>query len=148
MERSGQRSRRVRGFTLLEALIASAVLAITVLALGAAVSAAQMLSLESRKAVLGSMVCGDYMSELMTLSYDDIETRSGEITPVGELTTIDGVAYPETYWALGRGVNVQEELMTIDGLGVTVRGLAIEVTAFDEQRVVATAQAFLPEPIE
>lgn len=148
MDRAGHTPRHRRGFTLLEALIASAVLALTVLAIGAAMSAAQMISLEGRKAVLGSMVCGDYMSELMTLAYDDIEARNGEITPVGQLTTIDGVAYPESYWALGRGVSAQEELVTIEGLGVTVRGLRIEVTAFDDDRVVAIAEAFLPEPTE
>ncbi len=148
MARTRRRTRRAHGFTLLEAVIASAVLALTVLAIGAAISAAQMNSLEGRKAILGSMACGDFMSELMTMPYDDIESLDGQITPVGSLTTLDGVAYPEPYWALGRGVSAQEELMRVEGLGVTVRGLNIEVSVFDGNRVVATANAFLPEPIE
>ncbi len=137
-----------RGFTLLEAVIASTVLALTVLAIGAAVSASQMNALEGRKAVLGSMVCGDYMSELLTLSYAEIEARSGETLGVGAMTTLDGVSYPDSYWALGRSMTAEEELMTIAELGVTVRGLRIEVLAFDENRVVASVESFLPEPAE
>ena len=148
MERTRRRWRQRGGFTLLEAVIASAVLALTVLAIGAAISAAQMNSLEGRKAVLGAMAAGDYMSELMTLPYNEIEAQDGDILPVGTLTTLDGVAYPEEYWALGRGVTAQEELMRVDDLGVTVRGLNIEVVIFDDRRVVANAHAFLPEPIE
>lgn len=140
--------KRPRAFTLLEAVIASAVLALTVLAIGAAISAAQMQALEGRKSVLAAMACSDYMSELMTLPYADIEARSGELTPVGQLDTLDGVAYPEPYWALGRSMTAEEELMEVPGLAVMVRGLSIEVQVFDDNRVVATAEAFLPEPIE
>jgi len=137
-----------RAFTLLEAVIASAVLAITVLAIGSSISAAQMSSLEGRKAVQGAMIASDYMAELMTLPYDQIESRSGETVQVGELTTLDGVAYPETYWALGRSMTAQEELMAMADFGVTIRGLRVEVLVFDERRVVASAETFLPEPAE
>jgi len=139
---------RARGFTLIEAVLASAVLSVTVLAIGAAIGAAQMSSQEGQKAVLGSMVCADYLSELMTLPYADIESRSGEIIDVGELTTLDGAAYPEAYWALGRSLSVTEETMDVAELGVRIRGLRIEVMAFDDQRVVARAETFLPEPAE
>ena len=145
---STSRSRRRGGFTLLEAVIASTVLALTVLAIGAAISASQMNALEGRKAVLGSMVCSDYMSELLTLSYTEIEARSGETLGVGAMTTLDGVAYPDSYWALGRSMTAEEELMEIVELGVTVRGLRIEVLAFDDNRVVASVESFLPEPAE
>jgi len=148
MERTRRRWRQRGGFTLLEAVIASAVLALTVLAIGAAISAAQMNSLEGRKAVLGAMAAGDYMAEVMTLPYGEIEALDGDMIPVGTLTTLDGVAYPEEYWGLGRGITAQEELMRVDDLGVTVRGLNIEIVIFDEMRVVANAHAFLPEPIE
>jgi len=137
-----------RAFTLLEAVIASAVLAITVLAIGSSISAAQMSSFEGRKAVQGSMVASDYMAELMTLEYAEIEARSGEVTPVGELSTLDGVDYPETYWPLGRSMTAQEELMVLGDFGVSVRGLRIEVLVFDERRVVASVETFLPEPAE
>lgn len=137
-----------RAFTLLEAVIASAVLAITVLAIGSSISAAQMSSFEGRKAVQGAMIASDYMAELMTLPYDQIESRSGETVQVGELTTLDGVAYPETYWSLGRSMTAQEELMALNDFGVTIRGLRVEVLVFDERRVVATAETFLPEPVE
>lgn len=135
-----------RGFTLLEAVIASAVLALTVLAIGASISAAQMSSLEGQKTVLGSMVCNDYMGELYTLPYAEIEARSGELDPVGTIATLDGVPYPESYWTLGRSMTATEELYTIKSLGVKVRGLRIEVQTFDDARVVASLESFLPEP--
>lgn len=143
-ERGGYR----HGFTLLEAVIASTVLALTVLAIGSAISASQMQSLEGRKAVLGSMICSDYMSELLTLSYADIEARSGETLAVGAMTSLDGVAYPDSYWPLGRSMTAEEELFEIVELGVTVRGLRIEVLTFDNKRVVASVESFLPEPAE
>jgi len=135
-----------RGFTLLEAVIASAVLALTVLAIGASIAAAQMSSLEGQKAVLGSMVCNDYMGELYTLPYAEIEARSGELEPVGYVATLDGVSYPESYWTLGRSMTATEELFTMKSLGIKVRGLRIEVQAFDDTRVVASVETFLPEP--
>jgi competence protein ComGC len=137
-----------RAFTLVEALIASAVLSVTVLAIGSAIGAAQMSSHEGQKAVLGAMVCGDYLSELMTLPYEDIEARSGEIIEFGEITTLDGAAYPEAYWPLGRAMTATEEVMNVAEMGVQIRGLRIEVMAFDERRVVARAETFLPEPAE
>ncbi len=146
--RSPMRTRRAarRAFTLVEALIASAVLSITVLAIGSAIGAAQKSSHEGQKAVLGAMLCGDYLSELMTLPYDDIEARSGEILVFGEVVTLDGAPYPQAYWPLGRALAATEEMLEIPGTGVRVRGLRIEVMAFDERRVVARAEMFLPEP--
>lgn len=135
-----------RAFTLVEALIAAAVLSVTVLAIGSAIGAAQMASHEGQKAVLGAMVCGDYLSELMTLPYADIEARSGEILSFGEITTLDGAAYPEAYWPLGRAMTASEEMLEVPGTGVRVRGLRVEVMAFDQRRVVARAETFLPEP--
>jgi hypothetical protein len=135
-----------RAFTLLEAILASAVLSVTVLAIGTAVGAAQTSSQEGQKAVLGSMVCSDYLGELMTLPYADIESRSGEITDIGAIATLDGAPYPAAYWNLGRSLSATEEF--IDVSGVRIRGLRIEVMAFDERRVVARAETFLPEPAE
>ncbi len=148
--RSLMRTRRAtrRAFTLIEALIASAVLSITVLAIGSAIGAAQKSSHEGQKAVLGAMLCGDYLSELMTLPYDDIEARSGEILVFGEVVTLDGAPYPQAYWPLGRALAATEEMLEIPETGVRVRGLRIEVMAFDERRVVARAEMFLPEPAE
>ena len=148
--RSPMRTRRAarRAFTLVEALIASAVLSITVLAIGSAIGAAQKSSHEGQKAVLGAMLCGDYLSELMTLPYDDIEARSGEILVFGEVVTLDGAPYPQAYWPLGRALAATEEMLEIPETGVRVRGLRIEVMAFDERRVVARAEMFLPEPAE
>lgn len=143
---SGRRPRRA--FTLLEAVIASTVLAITVLAIGAAISSAQQAAHEGQKAVLGAMACSDYMGELMTLPYAEIEARSGELLAVGTLTTLDGVAYPDSYRPLGRTMVATEQLVTIAGLGVTVRGLLVEVSTFDDERVVARVETFLPEPAE
>jgi hypothetical protein len=38
--------------------------------------------------------------------------------------------------------------MNVAEMGVQIRGLRIEVMAFDERRVVARAETFLPEPAE
>lgn len=138
----------MRGFTLLEGLVASAVLAIVVLAVGAAVSTGRQVSVEGQKVVLGAMAADDLLAELSTQPYDTLLGYDGYEQEEGSLETLDGEAYPVSYWNLGRSVEAVEETITLSGVGVNVLGVTLTVTSFDEHRVLASLETFIPEPAE
>jgi len=146
--RTDQRDRRraAAGLTLLEAMMASAVLSIVVLAVGAAVSAAQQASLEGQKMILGSMAADDLLSELLTEDYASLPLWDGVVQYVGEMETFDGDPYPDTFWLVGRSVAVTDEQVEDPELEVTIQGRRIVVSAFDENRVLAVSEMFVAEP--
>lgn len=135
-----------RGFTLIEALVASTLLGIIVLAVMSAVAASQKLAFEGQKQILAAMAADDLMAELTSLAYDDLRLRDGLVQPIGELQTIDGDAYPGLYWALGRSVEVQHTTLTHQETQASVRGVRIRVRAFDDRRDVVVVEMFVPEP--
>lgn len=138
--------RRDQAFSLIEALVASTLLGVVVLAVISAVSAAQSLSFEGQKLILASMSADDLMAELVTIPYGDLKLRDGVSQPIGGLATMAGDPYPSTFWALGRAVSVAEEVITEPDLGVSVRGLRVRVTTRDEFRDLVSIETFIPEP--
>lgn len=145
-------ARRVRwgraerpGFSLIEALVASCLLGMVVLAVISAVTSAQSLSFEGQKQILAAMAADDLMTELVMLDYADIQAKNGLDQPVGELKTLAGTSYSAACWALGRSVKVVEEKISDPDLGVNVTGLRITVTARDDARVLATIETFIPD---
>jgi len=142
----GFRARCGRGFSLIEALAASVVLAMVVLAVGSAVSAGRSTSIEGQKIVLASMAADDLMSELSAQPYDDLLSYDGLEQTVGAMRTLDDEPYPPEYRELGRVVTVRVRLLTQTDLGVIVRGRDVIVTVFDDIRTLAEVSAFFPEP--
>lgn len=140
------RGRPRRAFTLLEALIASGVLAMSVLALSSALGAGQKNSIEAQKMILGAIAASDLMSELSSVPYANLSTYNGRNEAVGAMTTLDSGAYPSTYWMIGRRTAVSAETITEGSLSVVIKGLRIVVTATDGTRDVAAARVFIPEP--
>ncbi len=140
------RGRPRRGFTLIENLMAAVVLGVVVLAVGLAVSASQKASFEGQKAILASMAADDLMSELRAVAYDDLPLHDGLFQAVGEITTLAGAAYPETYWPIGRRVSVADAQIQEEGLGAYVDGRLVTVTVFDEVRDIISLETFFPEP--
>jgi len=137
---------RDRAFTLLEALFASTVLSIVVLAVISALSASQMHSFEGQKMILAAIAADDLLSELMTLEYEDLRARDGQNEAIGELETVDGIEYPETFWPVGRQTIVQEETQVIESLSIEVTGLRVTVTVHDDARTLAQIETFVAEP--
>ena len=69
------------------------------------------------------------------------------MTPFAADETLEAVAYPDTYWLVGRTVSVIETDITVGGdLDVKVRGMMITVSAYDENRTLSSIQTFVPEP--
>jgi len=141
-----QRPSRRSGFTLLESLIASAVLAIVVLAVGAAVTAAQRTTMHGRNAVLAAMAADDLLSEIAGLEYVGLDSYNGFVQPLGDLATLTGRDYPREYTGLGRSVVVETITVSEPDTGVVVLGKRVAVACFDQFRVLAEFETFVPEP--
>ena len=135
------------GFTLLESLIALTILTATVLAVGSAISASSQQSIEGQKQILAAMAADDLLAELGALPYAELSSKHGLDQPIGKMETLEAVAYPDTYWLVGRTVSVVETDITVGGdLDVKVRGMMITVSAYDENRTLSSIQTFVPEP--
>jgi len=134
------------GFTLLEALIASVVLALIVLAVAAAVTGGQQSSYEGRKMVLAAMAGDDLLSDLSALPFDELGAFDGYTQAVGSIATVAGRPYPASYTPLGRRVVVEQVRLLEPETGARIDGKRLVVEVFDAQRVVASVEAFRPEP--
>jgi len=136
-----------RGFTLIEAMMASAVLASIVLAVASGLGASQGVAFEGQKRMLASIAANDLMSELATIPYAELATWNGMDQPVGSMSTVDGAAYPATFWSLGRRVEVVPTTMNDSELGAPVSGAMVRVSVMDEFGVVAEVSLFVAEPM-
>lgn len=137
---------RRRGFTLMEALLASTVLATLVLAVAAGMGASQKVAFEGQKRMLASIAANDLMSELSTVSYQELFSYNGLSQPVGSMETLDGAGYPQTFWSLGREVSVEHTTMADDDLDVPVPGAMVTVRVLDATAVVAEVSLFVSDP--
>ncbi len=149
MQRDAPTGRDAAGFTLLEAVVAMALLALSVLALTQAVSAGQMQSQESQKQVLGTMAAADCLSEISALPYASIAALNGASEPVGQMRTRDGASYPSTYWPLGRRIAAAPATTTVStgpGQTVAISGMQVTATVSDGKRDVVSVSVFIAEP--
>lgn len=135
-----------RGLTMLESLIATVILGVIVLAVAAALNASQKLAFEGQQRVLGVGAVDDMMIELMTLPYNQLSGWNGTRQEVGQMQTMDGHAYTTAFASIGRSVSVVPEQITEPGLGVTVAGLMVTVSADDGKYTLAEVSMFVPEP--
>ena len=126
--------------------MATGVLSLIVLAVGAAVSAGQQTTFEGKKAVLAAMAADDLLTELSSLSYAQLAVHNGLVQDMGAMASLQGRAYPMTYAPLGRSVEVRDVVIEESETGVRVRGKEIVVAVFDSRRTIVTLEAFIPEP--
>lgn len=139
-------TRARRAFTLVEALVASTLLGMVVLAVISAVSSSQTLSFEGQKSILAAMAADDLMAELVTMPYGELRIQNGLDQPIGSMATLSGSAYTDTVWPLGRRVEVVEENRVHQDLGVVIRGMKVTVRVRDEARDLVIIETFVPEP--
>jgi Tfp pilus assembly protein PilV len=135
-----------RGFTLLEALFASVVLAISVMAVISAITAAQQTSFDGQKRVLAAIAANDYMIELATLPYNQLVFEDNTFHAIGTMTTIDGTDYPNAFWPLSRSVTVTDTIIEDEVFLTQIQGLQLVVTCDDQFHEYARIELFVPDP--
>ena len=130
-----QASRRPHpGFTLMEALMASAILFAAVLAVISAIMTGQEEAIEAQRRMQAALVADDLMGELATMTSNEAMAFPGT-TPAGPFLarTITSV--------------VNEDL---PGVGVRVRGVHVHIdivpSLTELSNVLAQADLFIPDP--
>jgi MSHA pilin protein MshD len=161
-------SRRfARGFTLLECLVASALLAFTVAALTQAVTAGQWTTLLGLRALRATALAEALMEEVLSKPYNDPNgastagPESGETSrslydnaddyhgfteTAGNLKDAAGTAYPADYQVFSRSVTAAYGSQTVTGLGSAISGLTISVTVTDGKGGSWSVTRFLSDP--
>ena len=112
-----------RAFTLLEALFASVVMGISVLAVISAITTSQQIAFDGQKRVLASIAANDYMLELSTLPYNELPLHDKTFHDVGSMTTLDATPYPGAFWPLSRTVSVTNATIEDDVFHTSITGL-------------------------
>ena len=138
--------RPARAFSLLEALVASAILAASVLAVISAMGAAQSIAFDGQKRVLAAMTANDLMGELHTLPYAELKTHEPINQPLGLLSSIDESAYPATFWALSRSATFTLTTKPAPVTGQTISGMDVIVSVRDSGAELCRLESFVPEP--
>ncbi len=142
-----KRSARRRGFTLMESLMASAILFVVVFSVTSAITAGQQNAYEAHQRIAGTLAAGEMMDRLATIDYAHLLAEDGHREEVGTMTDAAGKAMPDTFRMVGRETHVELVLASVDPLDVRVRGLMIQVRSFNaEDRTLADLQRFVPEP--
>ncbi len=141
--------KRGPGFTLVEAVIALAILQLAVLGILYTLAAGAQQSNAGDQAWRASILGVDLMQEIVRLyyqdpkfpsdfgphgnektrnSYDDIADYNGYTDGPTGLTQLSGAAYPSGFSGYTRRVAVQDTTMTLTSIGRTVTGRAVTVT--------------------
>ena len=159
---------RETGFTLVESMIATVVLAVIVLSVSVAVTSGQRQMYEAMHAQRAIGLAEELMESILALPYDDPDGDSspgpevdetsvsdfdnaddfhGYSEPAGELTDTAGLTYPSEYQLFSREVIAQYDSHVVAGLGAPMPGLTVTVTARDQAGRTWSLTRFIPEPV-
>ncbi len=140
---------RRRGFTLLEALIASVIMALTITSVAMALGSGRQYAMEARDQLQAGLAAEALMAEILAAEYADLPAYDGHDEAPGAMVTFDDQPYPESFYRIGRRAAVVERTVEILDLGVKIRGQDIAVEAYDvDGRVILTLSRFVPEPAQ
>lgn len=119
--------RRRRGFTLIEALMASAILATAVVAVTWAITAGQQHAFEARQRIVSTLLAEKTIGQLDTVEYVDLASSYD----------VESLVWIEV-------TEVLEDLPNVD---VRAKGKRVTVQVFaSDATVLAQASRFIPEP--
>ena len=112
---------------MLESLLATGILLLIVVAVTNAITAGQQHALVAQQRIGGSLAAEELMGRLLTVAYADLPTWHGFSEPVGAMTDMDAVPYPDALAGVGRSVSVTTLLDTLPETGIRVRGREVRV---------------------
>ncbi len=125
------------------------ILAGTVAAVAMALGAGSQQADYGQDQVYGTLAAEAKMAEILASEYIDLDDYNGAVEQHGSMLTADNVAYPGSYFRLGRSVSVTEGTQVFEELRLIIEGQRIIVEVFDIQgRVVCKLSRFVPEPQE
>lgn len=160
-------NRKQRGISLIEVLIASAILAFAVVAICQAVVAGQMQTYEALHQLRGMSLAEALVEEVQALPYDDPESApdagpdagetgrdlfdnaddfDGFSETAGNVVDADGASYGDAFDSFGRAATASYGTVTVNDLSGPVTGLTVVVTVTDDRGMTWVATTFMPEP--
>jgi hypothetical protein len=142
------RGARRGAFTLMEALLASAILALCVLPFSQAILAGYTESSTAGRVQRAIRLDEEMMERVLASSYANLGAYGGQTETPGHVKNAAGTLYPSDYQGFSRTVNVQAGSQTVAGLGGTIAGSTVTVTVTDSsaQRGTWTMTRFVPQP--
>ena len=156
-----------KGFTLVEALLASAILSFAASAIYMSIAASQTQFRHAAHARRGMKLAEELLQYITVLPYDDPDgasspgPESGESAPAGfdniddyhgysesagSLTDVAGNAYPDACQLFSRSVTVQYGSQNISELGGTISGLTVIVTVTNSRGQSWSLSRFVADP--
>jgi type II secretory pathway pseudopilin PulG len=123
-----------RGFTLMESLIASAILFAGVLAVISAIMAGQRKAFEAEQQVMATLAAEELMGSIATSDYAQLESLWGGLKPAGDFQA-----------AVAFGPDDKD----LSDLGVLVSGQDVSVKVFrsmTDTRIIVELNHFIPGP--
>ena len=117
MKRRVKKERKEKGFTLLEVMIAIAILTFGILAVASMQTSSIYGNSVANRLTEGTSWAGDKMEELLTISYTDANLSSGKHGPE---TVMSGVNRYEVSWKVIDNVNPSDPLINAKLITVTV----------------------------
>jgi len=160
---------RIQGFTLVEVLVASAILSFVTLGIVQAVSAGQARTLDALKRARAQALAEVLLEEILAKPYadpegettfgpdsgeasradfDNIDDYHGYLEPAGTLADHAASAYPNDYQSLARSVSVVSVTNSVSDLGGDHAGMQVTVSVNEPGGRVWSVARFVPEPME
>lgn len=152
--RLGERFRRARGrrraalpgFSLVEALIALAILALVFTAIASAIGAGTASAGEARTRVLATLAADELLAEVLASDWEGLIEWDGFEEPLGTARAPDGRPEPARR-NLARSVQVLEVARTLQPVGIEVAGRSVLIEVRNETgHVLSTLKRFVPRP--
>ena len=135
---------RRNGFSLIEALIALAILALVFTAIASAIGAGTATAGETRNRVLATLAADELLAEVMSSEGDDLLQWDGFAEAAGEGRAPDGRLEPDRR-ALARGVMVTSGTRVLEPVGIEVRGHLVVIEVRDGgDRILSRLERFVP----
>ena len=162
-----KRNMRQPGLTLVEALIASVILAVAVAAVSHAVLAGQMQSYDALERLHAVQLAEGLVEEILRLPYNDpdgasnpgpeagetsrglydnIDDFHGFTEAAGTLADATGTTYGSAFQGFSRSVTVAAGSETVTGFGAAITGVDITVTVQNAAGATWVVHQFYPEP--
>lgn len=159
--------RRHPALTLLEALMASVLLAVVVTAVSQALLAGQMQSYEALHRARAITLAEALMDEILRLPYDDpdgasapgpeagesgrglydnIDDFHGFSESAGAVADAAGTLHDGAYQVFSREVTIVADSQTVAGFGSPLPGLTVTVTVQDDRGTTWAMTHFYPQP--
>ncbi|MCH2160577.1 MAG: hypothetical protein MK085_01750 [Phycisphaerales bacterium] len=145
MQARGILHHRRRGASLVEAVLAAALLAMAVLAVFSAIGSGAAHAEESARRIAATMAAESLLAQVTLDRGEALDAWHGHSEPLDTLTDLHGRPLPPSQQVVSRSVRVRSEPRSLPGFeDLAGRCVVVEARGFDE-RVLASVSAWIPD---